>query len=242
MGALEAEADGTGPLSEAGPREGEERMRYTRKRMAWLAALAVLALAGGPQPARGITIDLVGPAGPVALGDPVLISVVVLGLGAGAAPSLGAWDLDVFFDATRMSTNAGAVAFGDPVQGDQLDIDPGGAVGDGSDTLETLSLSAGTVELAQLAGLGVAGADLDAFQLASFVLAEITFTAIGPGPALFGVCNPVSDPFCTLADAFGQPLAFNVSGALVQTVPEPGIGLLLAVGGIAVLRRRPARA
>ncbi|MBS1214359.1 MAG: hypothetical protein H6R26_2976 [Proteobacteria bacterium] len=81
----------------------------------------VLALVGAPSQASPL-LQLTPSSQTIALDTPLLIGVHIAGLGDGVA--LGGYDLTVGFDTTLLSfRNA---LFGDPVLGDQLDLDHSG--------------------------------------------------------------------------------------------------------------------
>lgn len=132
---------------------------------AWLALLPVM-------PAQAVLIE-VGPRSQEAVeGEEIQVRLAISGLADATSPSLSTFDLEVAFDATVLALTT--VSFGDPVLGDQLDL-----FGLGTETLATSG--GGTVNLFELS-LGSA-ADLDELQAGAFILATLTFEAVGEGKA-----------------------------------------------------------
>jgi hypothetical protein len=151
-------------------------------------------------------------------GATVQLALTVSGLGAGTAPSLGVFDLDLSYNAAVLQFDS--VSFGDPTLGDQLDL-----MGFGSLTAVDASV-AGVVNLFELS-LDLAG-DLDFLQAEAFTLSVFTFTALGPGVSALAL------GIHSLGDSLGDPLAASATGGSVTVVPEPAMsGLVLALGAIA---------
>lgn len=159
----------------------------------------------------------------VSSGANVSVSLDISGLGAGGAPSLGAYDLDIVFDATVLGFNS--VVFGDPGQGNQLDLAGFGSIngaGPAGGNLNLFELSLDTVF------------DLDNFQLADFSLATLSFSALSTGTSVVGILvNAV-------ADAQGNALNIDTLGGsvTVAAVDEPATWLLLLMAGSALILRR----
>src|SRR5262245_28144914 len=57
---------------------------------------------------------------PVTLGDQVTLSLWIRGVGDLVGPSVGAFDVDITFDAALFSV--GSFLFGSPIDGDKLDL------------------------------------------------------------------------------------------------------------------------
>jgi len=171
---------------------------------------------------------------PTTLGSLVEIPIAISGLTDDAAPSLGAYDLEINYNPLVLGDPT--VAFGDPQLGDELalifpsftctGLEPG--CGLSSFPLEIVEVSFDP------------RAVLDDAQAGAFVLATIGFTAVGPGS------SPVTLSNILLSDSAGDDLSSNlliingqvdVSGA-VQT-PEPSALLLLAssVAGMLLFQR-----
>ena len=85
--------------------------------------------------ASAITLEVVTSSSIVNKGGSLTADIKVSGLGDGSAPSLRAYDIDLTFDASLFSFNS--VSFGDPLLGNQLDLDPLG-IGLGSITGDSL--------------------------------------------------------------------------------------------------------
>lgn len=183
-----------------------------------LAAAGLLAVTATSQ---ALNISLNPPSQAVTAGDSLSLKVVVSGLGAGTAPSLGGFDLDISFNSAVLSfVNA---AFGDPVLGDQLDLTGSGLTTYGA------SASGGIVNL-----FGVSGdpeTDLNNGQAGSFTLAVLNFTTSGGGASTLNIT--VND----LSDAAGSLLtADTLSSAIVtvEALPEPASIWLTALGLIPI--------
>jgi hypothetical protein len=165
----------------------------------------------------------------VAVGAPVQVAVTVSGLGAGTAPSLSVFDLDLTYDPTVLQFNS--LTFGDPVLGDQLDLStpPLGT------SFAPGALVPGLVNHFELSF--DAPATLDSLQAADFTLSVFHFTALTTGT------SPVDVAIQSFGDAVGDPLAATVAGGSVTVVPEPSTAGLAFAAGIAAwvaCRRRQA--
>lgn len=126
----------------------------------------------------------------IAPGDSLDVALKISGLGDGAAPSLGTFDLDVTYDPAILGFSA--AAYGDPGLGDQLDV-----LGLGSFQQTTASL--GSVNVFELS-LDLPD-DLDLLQYPEFILATLTFDALGAGTSPLGVSAN------SLGDSLGGALA-----------------------------------
>jgi hypothetical protein len=185
------------------------------------AALTGLALAG---PASALEIALLPTSSP---GPSATLDVVVSGLGSGAAPSIGAFDLEIVFDSSALSVSS--VTFGSELG------DPA------TEAFAESIVSPGSVSLAEVSLLP--SGDLDALQSSSVVLATLEVDLLGAG------ATAVSFGSVLLGDAFGSRLTPEaVSGATVGdaggVVPEPSAALVFAAGlalAAARLRRRGGR-
>ena len=180
-------------------------------------------------PAGAATIGISPTASSAGVGESVEIQLTVSGLGDGAAPSLSVFDLDLLFDPALLAVSS--VAYGDPILGDQLDLDGFGPV------TATMPAGPGALNLFELSL--DAPATLDADQAAAFVLATVELTTLAAGTSVLGI--DVID----LGDAFGNPLPAEVMpGELTigAAVPEPTSLVLFPIGLLAVrFARRRAR-
>src|SRR5262245_41292611 len=132
--------------------------------------LGVLALVLATAPAaNAFTLTLAPSTQSVANGGTVSIDAVISGLGAGAAPSLGTYDLNLSFDASLLSFSG--LTFGTGL--DVLGLGPGeqDAQLTAPGLLNVFENSFDTV------------ADLNQFQPDSFVLFTLTFQATASGTA-----------------------------------------------------------
>ncbi len=133
-------------------------------------------------------------------------------------PALSAYDLELFFNPTALSVSN--VAYGDPVHGDQLDLE-------GLGTFQIWQVIApGDLHIAEVSQ--DSASVLTAQQLPSFVIATATFS----GPQ--GTQGNLSLQVNQAGDANGNPIVW---------VPEPSTWLLAGLSLIALLwhqRRKQA--
>lgn len=184
-----------------------------------LAAFVLL----GPFSAGAVTLSLSPATLSPSVGSPFTLDLVVSGSAAGAAPSLGGFDIGIAFDPS-------AVSFTGVTYGTLLGAVPAQA------TVGTLT-APGAVSLAEVSFL--APATLDGLQPDSFILATLSFVATTETPSVVGISSAL------LSDGFGRPLGVETpfgSAALTPTpssvVPEPGAALLYALGLLVVSRSR----
>jgi len=179
--------------------------------------VAALLLMVGSHSAAAITLSVLPAASDRIVGQPLILSVSIAGLDGPVA--LGAYDFSVNFDSALLSFQ-GAM-FGDPGLGTQLDL-----AGFGSFPLATPGI--GTVSLMETS-LDTTD-DLAALQAPSFVLAQLSFSALAAG------VSPVTVTLNSLSDAFAVSLSADVSPALVTLapVPEP-VSAMLLLAGLGVL-------
>ncbi len=160
-------------------------------------------------------------------GNAVTVDITVSGLGDGTAPSLGVFDLDLFFDNSILGFNS--VTFGS-----QLDL-----FGFGSLQLDDSSI-AGTVNLFELS-FDLPG-DLDTLQAPDFVLASLVFDTLAAGTTdLLVAVN-------SLGDSLGDPLSSSINNSSLEVtsvtvptpVPSPASSwlILLGVFSLFVTRKR----
>ncbi|MFQ5635381.1 MAG: cohesin domain-containing protein, partial [Gammaproteobacteria bacterium] len=135
--------------------------------------LAAAALCCGS--AQAATLQFSPASRTIAPGASADVAIVVSGLGAGAAPSLGAYDFNVTYDAGILSL--GAITFGDPSLGSQL-------------ALSTPSFRQTDTAVAGIARLVEVSLDsisiVDAQQAGQFTLAVLSFDALTPGVSSLG--------------------------------------------------------
>ena len=151
--------------------------------------------------------------------DTVDVGILVSGLGDFGPDSLGAFDLDVTFDASILSYQA--VTFGDPLLGDQLDIFGLGSI---TDVVPT----SGTVEVLEVSLDDPF--DLDSLQASTFQLVTVTFIANAAGT------SPIEISIFDLSDANGDPLTADaVNGGTVTVVPIPAGVWLFGAGLVSLM-------
>lgn len=194
-----------------------------------IPVLAGFLLGAVPAATQAALLSLHPDPASVGVGASVEVALTVSGLGAGSAPSLSVFDVDLTYDPAVLQFDS--VAFGDPVLGDQLDLS-------GLGTITGLDGSvAGAVNHFEVS-LDLP-ADLDALQAGAFTLSVFRFTALSPG------VSPLNLSINSLGDALGDPLGAQWEGARLTVIPEPAsAGLWFAIGSAAwiVFRRGRARA
>jgi hypothetical protein len=159
-------------------------------------------------------------------GDSLSFDLIVSGLGNGGPDSLGAFDISVGFDPTKL-------AFTGYSLGDLL-----GDVG----LAEAIDASAGdvggAVNVAEVSLLSAT--DLDTLQPDSFVVATLEFDVVDLDPSVVTQLSVLSG--AVLGDAFGSQLTVTGLGsASVQGVPVPGTLLLVSAslfGWLSLRNRR----
>jgi len=189
-----------------------------------LLALVPLALLVPTDPARAVTLTVVPDTASVPVGGGVSVAIGIEGLGDGAAPSLGVFDLALAFDPALLAFTG--ASYGDPLLGDQLDLGAGSFT-DTTPTAGSIGLFEVSFELP---------ATLVAAQLADFTLVTADFVAVAAG------ASPLDLTVLALGDQDAAPLVLDtIAPGSVTVVPEPTTAWLLAVGflGLALTHRRP---
>jgi hypothetical protein len=182
-------------------------------------------------PSYAITMSLSPTSKVVNVGQSMQFDLVISGLGAGVAPSLGTYDVNINFDPGILGFS-GAV-FGDPILGNQLDLF-------GLGSINAATPGVGTVNLFELSLDDPT--DLDLLQSENFTLATLSFSALSSGTSVLGI------NINALGDALGDPLTAQLIGARATVnqatnanqVPEPN-GLALAMAGLLALAAVRAR-
>lgn len=167
-----------------------------------LATVVMLFQAGS---ASAISIAFVPEFPTVTAGDTLDVAIVISGLPAGGAPSVGTFDLDVKFD--PMVLLPIGISFG-PFLGDPNSL-----------SFETITDSHFFIDVVDLAEVSLLSpTELDALQPSSFSLATLSFSAVGDGDVALEFTEIRVD------DAFGIKLH----------IPLPGTVWLL-MGGLVLL-------
>ena len=173
--------------------------------------------------ASAITLEVVPSSSTVNKGGSVTADIKVSGLGDGAAPSLGAYDFDLTFNSSLFSFNS--ITFGDPVLGNQLDLDP---LGIGFGSLTGDSLFGNVLNLFEISFDSTT--ELDTLQAPEFILASVVFDVNQmTGVGVFSLL--VND----LSDSFGGLLDSTTIAATVQVVPVPAAVWLFGTGLIGLI-------
>jgi hypothetical protein len=192
-----------------------------RKSISMLSAALLLAMGLLPA-ADAFTISLVPQSSVVSPGGTLSVDVIASDLAAGAAPSLGAFDLNVSYDGAILSFDS--VVFGAGLDvlslGSLQDVDSGM-----SGLFNAFELSFDTT------------ADLNTLQPDAFTLFTVTFNAVSAGTSLLGLSVN------SLSSAEGTDLAadaLNGASVSVAPVPLPAAAWLLLSGlaGTGFLARR----
>jgi hypothetical protein len=166
----------------------------------------------------------------IGVGGSFELSLRIAGLGDHAAPSLGAFDLDVTFNSALVQFDS--VSFGDPLLGDQLGpVTPSAT----RSTLSVGSLNLFSVSLDD-------PADVDSAQPSEFILATLHFTALAQGSSSFDLVNII------FGDANGDRLALDETqnagvNIMSQAVPEGATGWAgaMCLGALVVGHRQLSR-
>lgn len=208
----------------------------TRSRSHYLAvAVAAMAvLLSGSAQAVSIGLSTVPPTpGTLFVGSSLFVAVDVSGLTAGTFPSVTAIELDIGFDASKLSFVGGSFL---PVAGFGLSSCAPVPFDPLCEAIVDLSVGPGSVTLAATSLL--APAVIDADQPAAAAIAVLEFLAIMEGSSTLSFTG-VS---VAGTSATGEvPLAATTSGlGILVNVPEPGTALLLSLGllGLTATRRR----
>jgi len=195
-----------------------------------LACISLLLISS---PTYAIIISLNPTTQTATAGTSLDLALVISGLGSGAAPSIGTFDLNVGFNSSILGFSS--AVFGDPSLGDQLDLF-------GLGSLSIATLGAESVNLFELSF--DAATDLNALQADSFTLATLSFNALSVGTSplvitLNALGNANGDSITT--DLVDGSISVNASD-VHRSVPEPAIWLLLGLGALTMntfTRRAP---
>lgn len=185
-----------------------------------ISGLMLLSLAFSTQ---ATTIDLTPSTSTLTLGEQFNLQTQIHGLNDFSAPALGAYDLNLSYDASKLQLDA--ILWGDASLGNQLDLMGFGSLQDMTES------SSGNLNIFELS---FDDADyLDAFQAGSFTLFELVFTSIAAGEAHFSLS------LNALSDAWGNELSVDTLGSsriVIQSaqVPEASSYVLIIIGLLAI--------
>jgi hypothetical protein len=179
------------------------------KRANLLGVVAAFVLVTCPASTDALTLGVTPPSLSVDAGTSFSVDIVISGLGAFAAPSLGTFDIDLGFDPAVVNPT-GAVfttLLGDEGLGEA--ISAAGLIGPGQFDLFLLSL--------------LTAAELDALQPAEFVLATVAFDALAPGVSALALSIQA------LGDADGNALDAATDDGSVRVVSQVAVPLPASV-------------
>ena len=191
--------------------------------MFWLGGLVSLCALACPGVAQALSLNLVTTDNEVKPGEAFQVDLQISDLGQLAAPSLGAFDINLEFDATALTLK-------DIILGDQLNLGGFGILSGSTPTATGVNVFVNSLDFP-----GV----LDSTQADRFTLATFSFIPQQAGLVNFDLA--VND----LGDSLGNPLfpttldgtSVLIAGAPPPTpVPEPGLPIFL--GAIALVARR----
>lgn len=188
-----------------------------------VASLGVLAVLSGPAGAAALSIE---PSSQISkVGKMATADLVVSGLGAGGAPSLGGFTVEILFD-------DGVLDFGSASFGTGLGVFVSSDPLDFPDAIGETTPDTGSVTLFEVSNL--TPGELDALQSERFTLATLVFAgeSLGTSALSFGTVE--------LTNAFGNVIADpTLDGGAVE-VPAPATAplLLSALGLMGYLRLR----
>ena len=170
-------------------------------------------------PAQALSLSFIPQAQNVPLGSSVVVGVQVSGLGAGVAPSLRSYSVQLIYNKNFLDFTG--VTFGDPNLGDQLNLSGAGGTTTADEFLNVLTMTGESSN---------SSLDLHTLQADEFILFQMTFDATDLGEAGF-IFNAV-----TLRDATGNLFAgISREGGKVTVFnsvisPEPASIVLLGSG------------
>ena len=192
-----------------------------RKNLLGAAIVLITCLcAGGRAQAGTIAINLF-PASPLNIqNSPMIVDVVVSGLTGLNVPSVGAFDVTLYYDAAVLS--ALTPTYGDS-NGDMVDLTGCGAL------CQTVTYLPGSIEISQVSL--ATDAQLKAAQPSTFTLVQVPFNVLVPLP----VSTTVSLTTNYLVSGTGTEIISPPA-----SVPEPQTWILGAAGllALAFCRRR----
>jgi hypothetical protein len=190
---------------------------------------------------KAAIISLLPATNNLAVGDIIVLDVIISQLAPGGDPSLGGFDLNVHFNSAVLVFDTADI----DINGifDNITLDPDfqlDVLGLGINFLSTQMLSAGVLNMFELSfDLPF---DLDALQANSFTLARITFGAIQAGTSTFSVIvNALSDAHADPLNFTTQDIQITVSGNTATPIAEPSqwLLLMLALGFIVSRGTKP---
>ncbi len=177
-----------------------------------LKAIGVcIVLAALKSEASGAAITLATDA-PVGVGQTTIVDLLISDVGDAMAPSLGAYDITITFDASLLGF--ASAAFGDPVLGNQLDLTGLGSLHGDDPGLGNVNLFEVSLDPPDL---------LNSTQAGAFVLARLTLIGLSEGTSSLGVLVN------TAGNAEGGSLtAVSTDGSLdVVAAPVPELATLI---------------
>ena len=179
-------------------------------------------------PVKAISLSFLPTSQTVTLGQSAQVAIQMSELGVGNSPSLGSFDFNVNFDSSILSFKT--VSFGDPILGDQLDLEgfipPDSGFTNISDSIVNIfEVSFDSPDI------------LNQSQADSFILGILTLDSQKSGTSFLSLSNVI------LGDANGSPLNANLSDGSIIVVnqnttsvsePSPLLMLVTFLGGVLI--------
>lgn len=203
-------------------------------------AVICLSFLGLNNSALAVSLSLSPASTSAVTGDIVTLDLVISGLGNHAPASLGAFDVDITYDAAVLALNAYAYGnfLGDILLGEALEAG-GGDLGGIIDLAEISLLDADPTS-----GPAGFGPFLDDIQPDSFILATLEFSVVALAPSTNTIVT--IDTNYVLGDGYGNPLTVDsLTDAVIYNrstiVPEPTTFVLFGLGIIGLVKGKKRR-
>lgn len=164
------------------------------------------------------------------VGGAFTVDVSVTGLTTGAAPSLGAFQLDFVYDNALLSLDG--LTFGS-----QLSLN-------GTNSLQGFIPGVGSA-VAVFESSFNTSSELNDGQLGDFLLFQLALTAVAPGSSTLTLANLIMADAELVPNDISGSFTFTGSSVTIESdpaVPEPGALALVSLGTALILLRQKLRA